>query len=247
MTKYIPNTLTSLNLICGVLSILFVMSDQPVVAAYFIFIAAFFDFTDGFAARLLNAYSDLGKQLDSLADLISFGVAPGMILLYEILDAGNLSLQNISGRNLSSAQLVLLSAPFFIILASAFRLAKFNIDTEQTSEFHGLPTPASGLFFASIPLVRNSDNFFSGNALVNEPVFLLAFSVLFSFLMVSNIPMFSLKIKNIKDPENTPVFILLTISVILLVMFSLKAVFAIIILYIFISLFLLLLPKRALK
>ena len=247
MTKYIPNILTSFNLVCGVLSILFVMSGQQAIAAYLVFIAAFFDFTDGFAARILNAYSDLGKQLDSLADLISFGVAPGMILLHEILNAGNLSIRNMTWGSLSAGQVFLFSAPFFVILASAFRLAKFNIDTEQTSEFRGLPTPASGLFFASIPLVRYSDMFISKNTLFNEPVFFLILSVLFAFLMVSDIPMLSLKIKNIKATKNIPVFILLILSIILLLMFSLKAVFAIIILYIFISLFLLLFPKKALK
>ncbi len=247
MIKYIPNILTSLNLICGFLSIIFVMTGFPVVAAYFVFIAAFFDFTDGFAARLLNAYSDLGKQLDSLADLVSFGVAPGVILFHEILNAGQLSFSDITRDYLSPGQFVLLSAPFIIVLASAFRLAIFNIDTKQVSEFRGLPTPASGLFFVSIPLVRYSDMFLSDAKIFNEPVFLFGLSILFAFLMVSNIPMFSLKIKNIKDPENIPVYLLFGISIVLLLMFSLKAVFVIIILYIFMSLFLLLFPGKTLK
>ncbi len=245
MLKYLPNTLTSLNLVCGLLSILFVMMGDVIIASYLIFIGAFFDFTDGFAARTFNAYSELGKQLDSLADLVSFGLAPSIIIFHEILNMTGLSFQNNLYESISMEQFILLLAPFFIVLASAFRLAKFNIDTEQSIEFRGLPTPASGLFFASIPLVRYSDTIFSGKQFLNEPIFLFIFSIFISFLMVSNIPMFSLKIKNIKDKKNIPVFILLALSLFLLIMFSLKAVFAIIILYIFMSLILLLFPVKS--
>lgn len=245
MLKYLPNTLTSLNLVCGLLSILFVMMGDVIIASYLIFIGAFFDFTDGFAARTFNAYSELGKQLDSLADLVSFGLAPSIIIFHEILNMTGLSFQNNLYESISMEQFILLLAPFFIVLASAFRLAKFNIDTEQSIEFRGLPTPASGLFFASIPLVRYSDTIFSGKQFLNEPIFLFIFSIFISILMISNIPMFSLKIKNIKDKKNIPVFILLALSLFLLIMFSLKAVFAIIILYIFMSLILLLFPVKS--
>ena len=245
MIKYLPNTLTSLNLVCGLLSIMFVMMGDVVSASYLIFIGAFFDFTDGFAARALNAYSELGKQLDSLADLVSFGIAPSIILFYEIINAMGLSFQSNFAENLSAGQFILLLSPFLIVLASAFRLAKFNIDTKQELEFRGLPTPASGLFFASIPLVHYSDTIILGNKFINNPIFLFGFSIFISFLMVSNIPMFSLKIKNIKDKKNIPVFILLALSLFLLIMFWLKAIFAIIILYIFMSLILLLFPVKS--
>ena len=245
MIKYIPNTLTSLNLVCGLSSILFVMMGDILTASYLIFIGAFFDFTDGFAARALNAYSDLGKQLDSLADLVSFGLAPSIILLHEIINTMGLSFQSNLAENLSAYQYLLLLSPFIIVLASAFRLAKFNIDTKQTNEFRGLPTPASGLFFASIPLVRYSDTIFSDSQFINNPFLLFIFSILISYLMVSNIPMFSLKIKNIKDKKNIPIFILMVLSLFLLIMFWLKAIFAIIILYIFMSLILLLFPIKS--
>jgi len=235
MRKYIPNTITTLNLICGTLSIFFSIIGNPTIASYLIFVAALFDFLDGFAARTLNAYSDLGKQLDSLADLVSFGLAPAFILFFEMVDVMGLSIACSDFSAISFSDLILLCSPLFLVVASAFRLAKFNLDDQQTDHFIGLPTPASGLFFASIPLVRHSADFPFLLNLLDQPITFFILSFLISFLMVSSIPMFSLKIKNLKDSANIPAYLLIFISLVLLILFYLKAVFAIIILYIFMA------------
>ena len=243
MGKNIPNTITALNLVCGVLSIFFIIRGEIVWASYMIFLAAIFDFLDGFAARLLNAYSDLGKELDSLADLISFGLAPSFIVMHEIADAMGLKMQ-FSLQSISPFHLILLFLPILIVVATAFRLAKFNNDPAQEENFLGLPSPASGLFFASLPLVRNYMEEFSSINFLNNPAFIAAMALIFSYLLVSNVPMFSLKVKNIRDKKNIPSYILGIISLALLLLFSLKAVFAIVILYIFMSLILVLIPQN---
>ena len=243
MGKYIPNTITALNLICGVLSIFFIIRGEVILASYMIFLAAIFDFLDGFAARLLNAYSDLGKELDSLADLISFGLAPSFIVMHEIADTMGLKMQ-FSLQSISPFHLVLLFIPILLVVATAFRLARFNNDPAQEKIFSGLPSPASGLFFASLPMVRNYLEEFSSTNFLNNPALIAALTLVFSYFLISNVPMFSLKIKDIRDRKNIPVYILGIISLVLLLLFSLKAVFAIIILYIFISLILVLIPQK---
>ncbi|MEA1896107.1 MAG: CDP-diacylglycerol--serine O-phosphatidyltransferase [Bacteroidota bacterium] len=246
MSKHIPNTITALNLICGVLSIFFIIRGEVIWASYMIFLAAIFDFFDGFAARLLNAYSDIGKELDSLADLISFGLAPSFIVMYEIADAMGLKMQ-FSMHGISPFHLILLFLPILLVVATAFRLARFNNDPSQEETFLGLPSPASGLFFASLPLVRNYLEEFSSTNFLNNPAFIAALALIFSYLLISNVPMFSLKIKNIRAKKNIPSYILGIISLALLLLFSLKAVFAIVILYIFMSLILVLIPQNTEK
>ena len=236
MIKHIPNTITTLNLLSGILSIFFSIVGNPTLAAYMIFIAAVFDFLDGFAARTLNAYSELGKQLDSLADLISFGLAPAVILFFQMAHILEISLTWEKIQELSILQTLLIVSPALIVIASALRLAKFNIDEGQADHFLGLPTPASGLLFASLPLVMQSESFTFLKDLLNSPFTLFLLIISISFLMVSTIPMFSLKIKNLKDPLNIPAYLLILISLVLLILFYLKAVFAIIILYIFMAL-----------
>ncbi len=206
------------------------------LASYMVFIAAVMDFLDGFSARLLNAYSEIGKQMDSLADLVSFGIAPAFIASYEIFYSMGISFQSpVPEPGIYNYILVLM--PLLLVVASAFRLAKFNIDPSQTESFSGLPSPASGLFFASLPLLGK--DFFS------NPAIIAALLLIFSYLLVSGIPMFSLKIRNIRDRKHIPAYILAVISLILLIVFSLKAVFLIVILYIFISLIILLLPNKS--
>lgn len=236
MIKHIPNTITTLNLLSGILSIFFSIVGNPILAAYMIFIAAVFDFLDGFAARTLNAYSELGKQLDSLADLISFGLAPAVILFFQMGHILEISLNWEKIQELSILQILLIVSPALIVIASALRLAKFNIDEGQEDHFLGLPTPASGLLFASLPLVMQSESFAFLKDLLNSPLTLFLLIISISFLMVSTIPMFSLKIKNLKDPLNIPAYLLILISLVLLILFYLKAVFVIIILYIFMAL-----------
>ncbi len=242
MRKYIPNTITALNLVCGVLSIFFIIRGELIWASYMIFVAAILDFFDGLAARLLNAYSDLGKELDSLADLVSFGLAPSFIVMHEITDAMGLTMQ-FSLQSISSFHLILLVLPILLVVATAFRLARFNNDTAQEEKFSGLPSPASGLFFASLPLVRIYLEEFHSTSFLNNPAFIAALALIFSYLLVSNVPMFSLKIKNIRDKNNIPSYVLGIISLVLLLLFSLKAIFVIVILYIFMSLILVLISQ----
>jgi CDP-diacylglycerol--serine O-phosphatidyltransferase len=236
MIKHVPNTITTLNLLSGIFSIFFSIVGNPTLAAYMIFMAAVFDFLDGFAARTLNAYSELGKQLDSLADLVSFGLAPSVILFSQMAHILEISLSWEEIQELSISKILLLVSPALIVIASAIRLAKFNIDEKQTDHFIGLPTPASGLLFASLPLIMQSESLAFLTDLLNSSLTLFLLIISISFLMVSTIPMFSLKIKNLKDPANIPAYLLILISLVLLILFYLKAVFAIIILYIFMAL-----------
>lgn len=178
--NHLPNAITSLNLLCGCLSITFAAKGQIDLAGYAIFAAAVFDFFDGFAARLLKAHSDIGLQLDSLADVVSFGVAPAMMLFYSI---SNPLPQQFLGA-------IVHYSPFLIVVFSALRLAKFNIDTRQTESFIGMPTPACALLIASYLIHYTATAPLQLNAYV-----VLVASVLLSALLVSEIPMFSLKVK----------------------------------------------------
>src|SRR6266542_1485884 len=151
----VPNIITSINLLAGCISICLTFQDKILFASLFIFIAGVLDFLDGVAARLLHAYSDIGKMLDSLADVISFGVAPSVIL-FRLL---NISIHPaISGFELNATDIVEYIVPslaFLVAVFSAIRLAKFTIDDRQTSSFIGLPTPANAFFIASLPLILN--------------------------------------------------------------------------------------------
>ncbi len=209
MKKHIPNAITCCNLLSGCISIVLMFNGYAVAAGAMIFIAAVFDFFDGFAARLLKAYSPLGAQLDSLSDVVSFGVAPSFIIYHYLSQqptADSLSLE-LAGFN------IIPFAAFFLAIFAALRLAKFNIDERQTTSFIGLPTPAMGLFVASLPFTLNNEHLaFMGNVVTNI-YFLLAVIILFSFLMVSEIPFFSLKIKNLKFKENIHIYVLAIFAV----------------------------------
>jgi CDP-diacylglycerol--serine O-phosphatidyltransferase len=188
LTKHIPNTITLANLFCGCLSIVATFSGQITTAGLLIFLAALFDFLDGFSAKLLNAYSEIGKQLDSLADMVSFSVAPAVIA-FRIMFARQ--------AELPFDNLVYIA--FAMVLFSALRLAKFNLDTRQTEHFIGMPTPANALFWASLPLVL-SDLHGKGmetlQIVLFHPAIIAALCILFSVLLVLPTPMLSFKFKN---------------------------------------------------
>ncbi len=194
-TKHIPNFITSLNLFTGTLAIYFAFQQQFDMAAWAILIAAVFDFMDGMAARILNAYSPMGKELDSLADLISFGVAPAAIAF---------ELMQYSGVN----QIISYTA-FIIPVFSALRLAKFNLDERQSSSFLGLPTPANGLFWAGAGM-------FYADKLTQFPQLILLFVVLLSLLLVTELPMLSLKFKSFNIAENKIRYIFLSGCIVIL-------------------------------
>ncbi|MCK9220394.1 MAG: CDP-diacylglycerol--serine O-phosphatidyltransferase [Bacteroidales bacterium] len=236
--QYIPNTLTSFNLICGLISITLIFKGDVVWASLFIFIAGIFDYLDGTSARLLKAYSELGKQLDSLADVVSFGVAPG-ILIYHLLMVHCTGSANYLERMHITPYIALL-----IPVCSALRLAQFNIDLRQEENFIGLPTPANAFFFASIPLVLylQPDLFtifhldFLNSFFSNTRV-LAILTVFFSYLLISDFRIFSMKFKSLKWKGNQIRYVFLLLSLILLALFSLSAIPIIIMLYILMSIF----------
>ena len=221
ITRHIPNALTCMNLFSGCIACVMAFHANFEMAMLFIVIGAVFDFFDGLAARLLHAYSNIGKDLDSLADDVSFGVAPALIvfsLFKEINYPDYLSfLANWSPY-----------AAFLIAIFSALRLAKFNNDTRQTTSFIGLPVPANALFWAS--LIAGCKPIAS-----YHPLLTLALVCLFSWLLVSEIPMFSLKFKNLSWKDNKIAFIFVIISAILLITLKIAGFAAVIVWYILLS------------
>jgi len=202
MKKHIPNFITSLNLFSGCVAVFLAFNGNYQGAFIAILIAAVFDFLDGFAARMLKAYSPMGKELDSLADVISFGMAPGAIVF---------SLLNETGINELLPYLA-----FLIPVFSGLRLARFNIDERQTSSFIGLPTPANAIFWAGLA-------FSFSDFLVTNLWILVVFTLLFSYLLVAEIPMFSLKFKNLAWKDNQIQFLFLFGCAIILAIFQLNA------------------------
>ena len=226
MKKHIPNTITCLNLFAGCLALYFAFNNELVYAAYMVIIAAVFDFLDGMLARLLKAYSEIGKQLDSLADMVSFGVVPGTIMFSLFTRAGT--------GVLGISEQVLPFVGFLITVFSALRLAKFNIDTRQTTSFIGVPTPACSMFVASLPLILAQTPLLYDEVILN-PLVLLLVTVVFSYLLVAELPLFALKFKNLSWKENAVRFIFLGISVVLLALFKFAAIPLIIVLYVVLS------------
>jgi CDP-diacylglycerol--serine O-phosphatidyltransferase len=224
MKQHIPNAVTCLNLFSGCLGIVFAFNGNLVFASYAILIAAVLDFLDGMLARLLKAYSELGKQLDSLADMVSFGVLPSVIIYHLFL----------SSVEITSLSLISYSA-FIIAVFSGLRLAKFNIDTRQSENFIGLPTPANALLIASFPFMMEENNSIFMNYIMN-PYSLLVFSLIMSFLLISEIPLISLKFKTLSFSENALRYTLIISSIILILLLQFAAVPIILILYILISL-----------
>lgn len=236
--QHIPNTLTVLNLVSGLTAITLIMEGGYAAASGFIFLAALFDYLDGNAARLLKAWSELGKQLDSLADLVSFGVAPGL-MMFRLISAHCQGSCNILEQYSITPYFALL-----IPVCSALRLARFNIDLRQEVNFIGLPTPANAIFFAAIPLVHDvQPGLFSLIPLPVLPDFLYnsrvlaVLSVFFSYLLISDFRIFSMKIKSVSWKGNELRFAFLALSVVLLILFSLNAIPMIIVLYVLMSVF----------
>ena len=222
----IPNTVTCLNLFSGCIACIMAFEAQYEMALFFIILSAIFDFFDGFLARTLNAHSVIGKDLDSLADDISFGVAPSMIVF-------SLFKEMYYPANISFIAAYLPYTAFLISVFSALRLAKFNNDTRQTSSFVGLPVPANALFWGSL-VVGTHDWLVSDNC---HPVYLLILVCLFSWLLVSEIPMFSLKFKNLSWSSNKISFIFLIVCIPFLIFLGISGFAAIIVWYILLSLF----------
>ncbi len=232
--KHIPNFLTSLNLLCGTIAVFMAFEGLLTEAALLIFIGALFDFSDGFAARALKAYSPMGKELDSLADMVSFGLAP-MVILHMMLKKVVLGDLQASALNTDLPTTLLLLSPFLITIFSGLRLAKFNVDTRQSESFIGLTTTATGLFLASLGYVfMNETNWL--HSIIQSQWTLLIFIPIFCFLLVSEIPMFSLKFKNYSLKNNLDKYMLLITSVFFIIWMGFGGIAVTIALYVLFSL-----------
>ena len=249
MKKQIPNLVTLCNLLFGCLAIVSTLQNGLILqygddgaqflniseelwrASVFIFLAAVVDYADGFVARLFKAESPMGAQLDSLADVVSFGVAPSLIV-YQFLRLSFAS--EADGLNISQAFLL---PAFIIAIAGAYRLARYNVNTSNKPGFEGLPIPAAGLLIASLPLIYWTNTYEWLNEILLNKWFLYFIIISISFLMVSTIPMLSLKVKNLSIKGNLPVIILAAFSVISILLFQWVSVPLIFVAYILLSLF----------
>lgn len=272
----LPNILTASNLICGILAIFFSMMGRIDMAPVFITAALLFDFLDGFLARKMGISGELGKQLDSLADMVTFGVVPGVLCFILLIINGGVEITSLPESTISSPYLYdsfgmsvhtiisfyfadltgnpIASAPFhfsgttlylpFIALLipffSLFRLAKFNLDTRQSDRFLGLPTPANTLFFMAIPLFLWDAWGETGwkviiAELLIKPTVLISFIVLFSLLLVSEIPLIALKFKHFSWKGNEFRYVQILVSIVLFVLLSFRAIPIILFLYLILS------------
>jgi CDP-diacylglycerol---serine O-phosphatidyltransferase len=218
MLKHVPNFLTCCNLVCGCLGIIFLFEGNTIPTAYFVLAACIFDFFDGFAARLFKANSPIGKELDSLADMVSFGALPSLFM-YKTLALS------------SPAASYLPYIGLLIAVCSALRLAKFNIDETQSDSFKGLPTPANAIFITTLPFLTQPVF-----AAVHQPIVLSIITIIFSLFMVSRFDLFALKFKNFSWADNKIRFTFLLLSVFLVAFLHWAALPLLILLYIAMSL-----------
>ena len=233
--RHIPNFITSLNLAAGFIAIIFAVNGELVTASWLIVAAMIFDFLDGFSARLLNAYSEVGKELDSLADMVSFGAAPG-IIIYQLLD-DSLSLFGPGIVNFKGLEIMfILLIPAIMPVCAALRLAKFNVDSTQATSFKGLPTPANAIAVISFVIAGHYSNLAIFSLITGSPVILIALTIVLSVLMVSRIPLLSLKLSDVKLKGNEGIYIMAVLILVSFVIFGISAATLIIPLYIVASL-----------
>ncbi|WP_373497710.1 CDP-diacylglycerol--serine O-phosphatidyltransferase [Aquiflexum sp.] len=213
MKKHIPNALTSANLLCGMVGTVYVLEGEIFYGAYFILLAALFDFLDGFVARILKVSSEIGKQLDSLADMVTFGVLPSFIL-FKMVE--------------SNTDIWLL--PFLVLIVAVFsavRLAKFNIDERQSDRFIGVPTPANALLISTLPFLSERLPFFE--QYLSNPYFLIGLAFLMSYLLVAELPLIALKFKDYSLSKNIFRYLVIGASLIFLILLGIAGIpFAII-------------------
>jgi CDP-diacylglycerol--serine O-phosphatidyltransferase len=232
--RQIPNFITSLNLVSGTLAVFFAIDGHLIWAGIFICLAAVLDFLDGFAARLLKAYSAIGKQLDSLGDLVSFGLAPAAIL-FTLLEFSMFEKnQPIFEISASWSQWLILSSAFLMPVLGAVRLARFNNAPEENF-FRGLAIPSNGLFWASLGLMLEFPRYQQFFEMIYSTQTLLLLGLFTSGMMVINLPMFSLKFKNLKWKDNWHRFIFIAIAIILLAVFNVYGLALTILAYIFLN------------
>ena len=233
--KHIPNAITLLNLASGLLAVIAIFKGYYDEAFIFVSLGIFFDFWDGFFARKFNVSGELGLQLDSLADMVTSGVVPGL-MLFKLFE--NIQMDSASPYFLTDETWYMGFVPylgFIVTLASAYRLAKFNIDTRQTDSFIGLPTPANALLIMSIPMIEYAGSFDWLVTALYNPFVLLGITVLSAYLLNAEIPLFSLKVKDFSLAHNKIQILFLAVSVVLLLLLSFTALPVIILFYVLLS------------
>ena len=237
--QHIPNLITLGNLLCGTIATIYAVSGDFSYAALFVVLGIVLDFFDGFVARLLKVSGELGKQLDSLADMVTSGVVPGVIMfkLIELNFFGETEFYNDSFLDVALIGLLL-------TLAACYRLANFNLDTRQTDSFIGLPTPAMCLFVISLPLIYENSNIDFVNNLIGSNYFLIIVTCALSYLMNAEIPLFSLKLKSFSIQKNWFVYLFLIISLLLIIFLNYISIPIIIILYVLLSILKNILTKK---
>jgi len=222
--KHIPNIITLLNLFSGCVALIFAMNKDFEMAFYFVALGIFFDFFDGFFARLLKVSSPLGLQLDSLADMVTSGVVPGFVMFQMLANTAE-----------ATTMTWLPYLGFIITLGSCYRLANFNIDTRQTDSFIGLPTPANCLFILSLPLILHYSDSFAVLEILTNPTILIIITLLSAYILNAEIPLFSLKIKKFNLKANLHQIIFLSFSLLLLVFFQYLGIALVILMYVLMS------------
>jgi len=242
--KHIPNLFTLGNLFCGTLAVMYAVLREFELTALFVLTGIVLDFFDGFIARLLNVQGELGKQLDSLADMVTSGVVPGIVMfallsgydlmhytkLYSDVTTTFLTSVEIEGINVDISFFA-----FLLTLSACYRLAKFNLDTRQSDSFIGLPTPAMSLFVVSLPIIPIHMHIDFVNELLANQYVLLGITLMLSFLMNANLPLLSLKFKSFGFKENAMKYLLILMSIVMIVTLKYLAVPLIIIVYILLS------------
>ncbi|TPG40141.1 CDP-alcohol phosphatidyltransferase family protein [Flavobacterium pectinovorum] len=223
--KHIPNLITLINLFCGCIAVVFISQANYEMAFYMVCLGIFFDFFDGFFARLFKVSSPLGLQLDSLADMVTSGVAPGYVMYSLFVN---------SAHELGTNPAIPFLG-FIVTLGSCYRLANFNIDTRQTDSFIGLPTPANALFILSLPLVlKFSDSLIILEVLTNQWV-LLVIILCSAYILNAEIPLFSLKVKKFNLKDNALQMVFLLVSIVMVLLLHYIAIPLIIIFYVLLS------------
>ena len=229
--KHIPNLITLGNLFCGTIATIYAVQADFVFAGLFVILGILFDFFDGFAARLFQVSGELGKQLDSLADMVTSGVVPGIIML-KLIEVNTI---NASNSFFDNSILGISLVGLVLTLGACYRLAKFNIDTRQSDSFIGLPTPAMSLFVISLPLIQEySDTEFALNLITNN-YFLITLTILLTYLMNAQLPLFSLKFKDYSVNNNLIKYVFLIASLLMIIFLQYISIPLIIIVYVVLS------------
>ncbi len=229
-TRHLPNFITCLNLASGCLALVFVFKGEIAVFSILVAASLLFDFLDGFVARALKAYSAMGKELDSLADMVTFGLVPGAIMYHLFINSVPLVLH----MDATWAKIIGFF-PFIITVFSALRLAKFNIDTRQSDSFLGMPTPAITIFVIGVALIIQFDRFHLTPRLLNTYV-IGGITMILCYLLTSEIPLFALKFKNFGWEQNKVQYIFLVLAILMILLLQVAAIPLLIIFYLILSL-----------